>query len=212
MRTAVLVHGCHGEAADWSKIMFGTKDIVGRKLLGRAPRGILVAVELQAELVIWGGVSTMKRCFGFVELWEGLSKEVRDIAKGIDHYFDAKSRTTKEEIENAAMYTRLRDIERLVLVSSPTHIVRCYQTALVHLWNRPGYEKLWKNLCAFQSDTCYEGATPNDVVVFEPWHRPDRPNLHLPEIGKALLTLPPGEAHRWIPEIEEVIARHGGKI
>lgn len=213
VRTAVLVHGCHGGTADWMKITFGTRSSNKRELLGRAPKGIRVAVELQAELIIWGGVSTIKPRFDYVDLQQSLSSEIGDIASKFDHHFDVKSRTTEEEIEYAARYAFLYDIERLVLISSPTHIARCLQTALAHLWNRPKYEKLWKNLCAFQSDTCYEGTAPDDVVVLEPWHRPDRPKYPYNLIGKALIGLPPGEKKNLcIAEIQEIIERYGGKI
>lgn len=211
MRTAVLVHGYHGGAANWDKVMFGTKCQDGRVLLGRAPKGIRVALELEAKLIIWGSVPKVEPRFTH-KLISGLSSEMRDAIESFDHHFDWKSSTTLEEIEHAANESRINDIERLVLVSSPTHFLRCHLLALQFLWNRPEYEKLLENLQSFRSDICYEGTTPDDVVVLEPWHRPDRPNLHLPELGKAILSLPPGEAHNWLRELEEVIARYGGKI
>ena len=87
---------------------------------------------------------------------------------------DRTSQNTIEEIENASQIFLEREIERIVLVSSPSHIVRCLRDATDLYSRRPEFAGFSSSLLASPSVTCYEGSTPGDVVVIEPPHRPDR--------------------------------------
>lgn len=87
---------------------------------------------------------------------------------------DLESQNTVEEITNAARICRQRNIERLVLVSSPSHIVRALRDAAAIFATDDELRCYQCQLLASPSVTCYEGSTPADVVVVEPPHRPDR--------------------------------------
>ncbi len=87
---------------------------------------------------------------------------------------DLKSQNTLEEIENASNIFLQHQVEQVILVSSPSHIVRCLRDA-ADLYSRDSrFAAFRSNLLAVPSVTCYEGSTPADVVVIEPPHRPDR--------------------------------------
>jgi hypothetical protein len=87
---------------------------------------------------------------------------------------DLNSRNTVEEICNAADIFLEREIEQIVLVSSPSHIVRALRDAAAIFARERRFARYRDNLLASPSITCYEGSTPDDVVVVEPPHRPDR--------------------------------------
>lgn len=87
---------------------------------------------------------------------------------------DTKSQNTLGELVAAFDIFQERDIQRVVLVSSPSHIVRCLRDAMDLLARNDRYQENPFTLFASPSVTCYEGTTPADVVVVEPPHRPDR--------------------------------------
>lgn len=108
-------------------------------------------------------------------------------------FLDRVSQNTVNELREIGGECVRRRIERLFLVSSPTHVSRCLRDALVvideeqqraaeradastaALWRR-----LAQNLFATPSDVSYANAAPAQVVIFEPPHRPDSPlpSLH----------------------------------
>ncbi|MGI9519900.1 MAG: YdcF family protein, partial [Pirellulaceae bacterium] len=87
---------------------------------------------------------------------------------------DIDSQNTIQEIENAAAIFLEHGIERVVLVSSPSHVVRCLRDAAALFAAQPRFHVFQHRIMAIPSITCYEGSTPGDVVVIEPPHRPDR--------------------------------------
>lgn len=87
---------------------------------------------------------------------------------------DTKSQNTLGEIRTAIEIFLERQIQRVVLVSSPSHIIRCLRDATTLFSQDDRLVKLRSSLFACPSVTCYEGTTPADVVVVEPPHRPDR--------------------------------------
>lgn len=87
---------------------------------------------------------------------------------------DLESQNTKQEIINAGEIFAARQIERVILVSSPSHIVRCLRDATAIYQNDERFAGFCHNIHAVPSRTCYEGTTAADVVVVEPPHRPDR--------------------------------------
>ena len=87
---------------------------------------------------------------------------------------DTTSRNTFEEIQAAAAIFLEHEVDRMVLVSSPSHIVRCLRDAATIFANDAALASLRSGLFACPSVTCYEGTLPEDVVVVEPPHRPDR--------------------------------------
>lgn len=87
---------------------------------------------------------------------------------------DLESQNTAEEITNAADIFLEREVERIILVSSPSHVVRALRDATDLFARVSRFARYRNNVLASPSVTCYEGSTPADVVVIEPPHRPDR--------------------------------------
>ena len=87
---------------------------------------------------------------------------------------DLESMNTMEEIRNGGLIFGRHEVERIVLVSSPSHIVRCLRDASSIFQNDAHLANVGFRIFANPSFTCYEGTDPNDVVVVEPPHRPDR--------------------------------------
>lgn len=87
---------------------------------------------------------------------------------------DTDSQNTVEEIRNAGEAFLERDIDRVILVSSPSHVVRCLRDATAIFHSEPRFARFANEIYACPSTTCYEGTSAGDVVVIEPPHRPDR--------------------------------------
>ncbi len=118
-----------------------------------------------------GGFGPLRETLGAAdsESFSGYRQTVLDRIE-----LDLESRNTIEEIENASNIFLQHDIEQVILVSSPSHIVRCLRDAADLYSRRKRFARFRCNLLAIPSVTCYEGSTPGDVVVIEPPHRPDR--------------------------------------
>jgi hypothetical protein len=99
---------------------------------------------------------------------------------------DLEAQNTSEEVAVAIDLCLERNIERLILVSAPTHIARCLNEAL-----KVRAEKNLHTLEIFAtaSDVSYAGYGIDDVVVFEPPHRGD---------------LPPWQVHRYVKAIFDI--------
>lgn len=87
---------------------------------------------------------------------------------------DTESQNTVDEITRAFEICLERGIEQIILVSSPSHVVRALRDAASIVATDSRFRTLQQHLFASPSVTCYEGSTPGDVVVVEPPHRPDR--------------------------------------
>jgi len=186
MKCGILVHGCHLEAFDWRGIMWGNPP----DELGRIPRAVIVALQEKASLMLFGTGASQRngkpegeftrdymlenffkldRFAGFTGIDLG---QVRARIEAIA-LADCTSRNTREEMEAAGRIFIEKGIDRVVLVSSPTHISRCIRDALT-VFQEPAFRKLKDNLFATASDTSYLGGRAEDVAIFEPPHRGDR--------------------------------------
>ncbi len=185
MDTGVLIHGCHLQAKEWENIVWGNPK---GGTLGRAPRGIQLAICEKAELIFWGtgasekdGMKEAQFAFNYAvvhgcELSEfsGYDPyEIESILRGIS-FIDTATQNTSQEIECAAEVCHERGITRLILVSSPTHIPRCLSEAEKFRWAGKLHGI---KIFATASDTCYAGSVPGDVLIVEPPHRGDRPEV-----------------------------------
>jgi len=199
IKTGVLVHGCNLHAENWRYVAWGDPPAS----LGRIPQGIVTALELEASVIVFG-TGASKKVFRLgetektgVELAEAeysleflrshfsqlyqfaplrsLMEELASENDLLDRIrLDLESRNTVEEIRNAGKIFAEHEIDRVVLVSSPSHIVRCLRDAGDVYWNDDQFVRFRHRVYANPSTTCYEGTYPGDVVVVEPPHRPDR--------------------------------------
>lgn len=187
MKTAVLIHGCHLQAKNWENIVWGEPKY---NVFGRAARGIKIAIEERAELIYWGtgasekdGLKESQYTFNYAishaqQLAEFQGFDIHEIDFLIESksFIDIESQNTTQEVMNAMEMCRGKGVTRLILVSSPTHIARCLQSA-ERVRAEGGFESL--NILATASDTCFANSTPADVLIVEPPHRGDRAEIPL---------------------------------
>ena len=124
---------------------------------------------------------------------------------------DNDSLNTSEEIRNASEVFLQRGVERVILVSSPSHIVRCLRDAASIFQQEPRFAHLATSVFASPSTTCYEGSGPEDVVVIEPPHRPDRHVVPTHRRIQRMLTLqklPHDVLVQLIEEFDELLQRY----
>ena len=205
MKTGVIVHGCNLQIENWRHVAWG--DPPDR--LGRIPQGMLVASQIDADVIVFGtGASSKPFQFGDHPDDETPVLEAEYSLRYLEQYFDRlthfeplakqlgeagspafeeirerllsrvildlKSRNTIDEITNATDIFLEHQVEQVVLVSSPSHIVRCLRDAAAIYSATPRFYRYRHQLAAVPAITCYEGSSPGDVVVVEPPHRPDR--------------------------------------
>lgn len=201
MSTAILIHGCHLQAKEWEHIIWGRPQ---EGILGRVPRGIQLAIFDHIPLIFWGtgasekdGVKEAQYTFDYAvahgpELPEFIGwdrYEVEGFLRSVSH-IDIDTQNTLEEIKRAGEVCRERGITRMILVSSPTHISRCLLEAekLRSVGKLQGVE-----VFATASDTCYADSTPGNVLIVEPPHRGDRPDVPIHKTLKRAMRLGRGE-------------------
>jgi len=226
VKTGVLVHGCHLDAYDWRGIVWGYPD---EGELGRAPKGVLVAHQEQAEMLVFGtGAServvdrdgekrTMKEgeytldyllhhfdeladfpAFSKVDL-KALRLQVESTARAA-----SRSQNTREEVTEAAELFLENGIERMILVSSPTHISRCVRDAYTALEDSR-FDRLRHQLFATPSDSSYLGSRAEDVVIFEPPHRADRHSAPIHLNVSRILRIPPAELGGFLQRLDRIL-------
>jgi len=226
MKTGVLVHGCHLDAYDWRGIVWGYPD---KGQLGRAPKGMLVAHQESADLLVFGtGASqrVVERDGKQVSMKEGeytldyLERHFADLAEfapfaeldlaELRARFDKiaraelSSQNTSEEVREAAELCLEHGIDRLVLVSSPTHISRCLRDAYTAL-ESDRFDRLRQQLFATPSDSCYLGARAEDVVIFEPPHRADRHSAPIHLNVSRILRIPAPELDAFLKKLDRTL-------
>ncbi len=211
-RTAVLIHGCHVGAREWGRIVLGDAK---NGLYGRIPKGLLVADEFAADLVIWGtGASEFegnKEAYVMRSVGHTWADGHRDLVHwkvldDVKNHIDDVSQNTTEEIAAAGHVCHERGITRLILVSSPTHIARCHQEALKlkEAGQLRGIEVM-----AVASDTCFADSTAGDVVIVEPPHRGDLPNIPVHVTVRKIFALMRVEwvMRGFLADLEDLIVR-----
>ena len=198
LKTAVLVHMYDSRIKDWEEIMWGDPK-TGR--LGRASKGLQEAWKWTADNIIFSdalmgedGITESQRTLEYVKT------HVTDLVKlfpiGASEILswlsarvviDGCPRNTPEEIMVAAEFSKKHQIGRLVLVSSPTHIMRCHKAAISILGADPVYRPLLHNLYAVASDTCYADSTVDDVIIIDPPCQSEMSNVRFCDTMKEIL-------------------------
>jgi len=206
MKTGILVHGCNLNIENWRHVAWGDPP----NQLGRIPQGVMIAHQMDAELLVFGtgasekefrlgqsgtavrklveseySMEYLRQYFDSLRQFEEIQRRVPQSADAESWgawrdellsrvVLDTESQNTMGEIASAFELFQTRGIERVVLVSSPSHIVRCLRDAMDLLANDTRFQEYRFSIFACPSVTCYEGTVPADVVVVEPPHRPDR--------------------------------------
>lgn len=161
-----------------------------------------MALQLDADVLLFGTGASVRSDSGKIEAEHIRALLTDDVTKlrRFRGHFDAfsnqqlqqlaartqtelTSMNTVQEIRAAATIFAERNLQRMVLVSSSTHVPRCLRDASVVLAelrdsaaneaDRDKFQTLLQNLFVTPSDIPYHNATPAMVQVFEPPHRPD---------------------------------------
>lgn len=190
-KTAILCHGCHLQCEDWERIVWG--DIADQKL-GRLSHASLLAIQEKAAILIVGSggshtaegqtegeftLQFFKNNLPSLNKFKTIRDHLADQSLNSSHVVhlmerivvcETESVNTVQEIEHACAFLAKSGVERVILVSSPTHIARCIRDACV-VFDKMNYRPV---LLASPSDTCYAGSSASDLCVVEPGHRGDR--------------------------------------
>lgn len=227
MKTGVLVHGCHLQAYDWRRIAWGYPD---SGELGRATKGLLVAHQEDAELLVFGtGASKraielngesrtllegeytldyLRRHLGELNEFPAFQKiDLAELSARLERTarLASRSRNTREEVTEAAEMFLEAGLERMILVSSPTHISRCVRDAYTAL-EEPRFARLRYQLFATPSDSSYLGSRAEDVVIFEPPHRADRHSAPIHLNVSRILRIPPPELDGFLQRLDRMLS------
>ena len=198
--TAVLCHGCHLQARGWRHIVIGDRR---RHLLGRAPLALRLALAENASLLIFGtGASEGATLFGGREkeatrtlrvLRQQICRLPRDFPSWFGSvaplecerlldersHIDTDSIDTRSEVAAALALCAERGVDRLICVSSPSHLPRCLRDANAALDKMRTGDGVGPApppkllLLGAASQTSYSGSSAAEVVVIEPPHRGD---------------------------------------
>ncbi len=188
IRTAILIHGYHLLADGWEEVIWGDPQ---HGIYGRAAAGLREALRHDAEIIFFTTGASQKDGLlegeavlniartRMLEMPEFSGWSENDAHAWLDSKaaLELTSQVTTDELTTCADIALSRGVERLVLVSSPSHIMRAHQSAISGFSKQEKYKPLLNALYAVASDTCYPGTTVEDVVIIEPPHRPDRPKI-----------------------------------
>lgn len=197
MRTAILIHGRHLGTDAWERIIWGQPQ---KGIFGNAAKGVRLAMQEHAELIYWGTGSSRKDgtiesqyIFEYAvahgsELPEFKGQDAAAVMATLKpiSYIDLGGQNTAQEVARAVQICLERGIERLIMVSAPTHIARCLGEA----------QKLRATgvlgdleIFATGSDVPYANSSPDDVVIIEPPHRGDLPKWQTYRYTRAIFEI-----------------------
>lgn len=180
--------------------------------LGRVPRAVVIALAHPDPILLFGtgaaaghdvleSEHTLHFASGHRSDLYDLVSESLTISQGrsrllVDDLLDERSvcertsTTTQTEVAAALEVSLQQGAGHLTLVSSPTHVARCLQTALTLLAGTPRYRRFAGRVSAVASDTTVTGRGPGDVVVLEPQtHRLPPAALDFADVARAALPL-----------------------
>jgi hypothetical protein len=216
----VLVHGCHLGAMNWRGIMWGNPP----DELGRITKAVSVALQEEAAVMVFGtGASELEGkkegeytrdymleffpTLGEFSAFKGIDLEkARDLMAAIS-VVECTSQNTRQEMEAASRIFLEHDVEKVILVSSPTHISRCIRDALV-VFHDPRLARLRKHLYAAASDTSYLGGRVDDVVIFEPPHRGDQQAFLTHYVVKRIFKIPEDDMPGFLKDLDVLLTKY----
>ncbi len=185
MKSAVLIHGHHLHTMDWERIEWGNP---GEGVYGNIPRGLVEALRLEADTIILGTGASEKEGLKEGEFALKVAHErIREIPEFTQMtpesaaawlesrvVLELTAQNTPEEIQKGAAIANAQGAQRLIQVACRTHAARALKTALLVLHEDESIRHFLTHWYFVASDTIYDGADVDTVVVIEPPHRPDR--------------------------------------
>lgn len=191
-----------------------------------------VAVLVLGTGVVWTGGGKRNGCMEAHETHKILFEKLHEIPRftAFDRHFPAvhspqfleqlrarltaitelttDCQNTAQEVTSAAKLFIKHNVDTPIIVSSPVHIPRCLKEACVALSDSK-YASIRNSLMAAQSDTCYQGTTADNVAIFEPPHRPDRPMFPINQFVQRIANVAPDKMSLFLKELDDLLERHG---
>lgn len=221
LKTAVLSHGRHLQAREWEQIVWGEPP----HRLGQVPKAVLTALEFDADIIIFSTGASRDEETGLLEgeytleyarkrlgelVDSGLvNVSLSDLRSYLDRVarLELESQNTEQEILYSARMCQAEGVERIVLCSAPTHIERVHRDALVVLGKFSKISPFKRHLLTVASEVPYANSTPADVVIIEPPHHGDRPDMPVHKIAARMLTHLRRSPH-FFSELERLIQKY----
>ncbi len=226
-KTGVLVHGYNLNAKQWESVAWGEPP----DRTGRVPMGVFAALCEQAEVMVFGSGASSKNGLLESEATVRLLRERFDELAEFSIFahvlpdlgdpeiagryreqvesvlrLDTESQNTREEIARAGRVFVDEGVDRIVLVSSPTHLPRCLRDACAIFAENRNLSRFRHGLYAAPSVTGYPGYSAADVTIFEPPHRPDRSEANLSKMVARIHNLPAASRGRFIQRLDGLLA------
>ncbi len=226
-KTGILVHGYNLNADQWESVAWG----IPEDQVGRVPMGVFVALSEQADVMVFGSGASKKGGLLESEATALLMQERFDALAGFSLFqnhlpevknpdsarrckqriesilhLDTGSRNTREEIVHAGRIFVDQGVERVILVSSPTHLPRCLRDACAIFEDNGELSRLRNGLYAAPSVTSYAGHTAADVAIFEPPHRPDRSGLNISGVVARVHDIPDSGRKVFVQRLDELLS------
>lgn len=219
MKTAILVHGYHLTANGWDAVEWGIPP-----LKGRIPKAFEMIMLENPEIVVFGSGASVSPCGTRVEGEYIMQELIDSFDTRLQHYFpndksllkywkhkiydiartDTTSVCTVEELQFMRTMVQIYNIEKLILVSSPTHLPRCIRDAHTIFSDC----KCLKVLCGVPSDTCYPETSANNVVIIEPPHRKDRSCVLMHKTASKILQVPEENREEFRSRLEDLLTEY----
>ena len=198
-KTGVLVHGYNLNASLWESVTWGSS----KDQMGRIPMGIFVALSEKAEALIFGSGASERE--GIKLKNSNSALKYKNQIESILH-LDRISSNTIEELENAGRFFLKQNIDRIVVISSPTHLPRCIRDACRVFEENKDLSYFRNQIYAVPSMTGFPGYAASDVTIFEPPHRPDRSPLNISSVVSRIHKIPDSARGTFIQRLEKLLA------
>lgn len=199
-KKAVLIHGCHLKAEGWQSVVWGNPS---EGIWGSIQRGVELSFSEDASFIFWGtgasekdGMKESEHMFQFAisHLSElaglcGCSSEELKSFLEERSFVDKVTQNTAEELRAYFDFCLLKGVTNPIIVAVATHASRSIKTTLALILKEGKYRIFLHRIILAPADTCFFGATPDDVVVIEPPHRGDIPKWQTFRYAQAMFEI-----------------------
>jgi len=212
VRVGVLIHGYHLQAKNWKEVVWGNPPFCP----GRVPQGIKIALEEKAKLIVFGTGASERNgkkeaeytrdylLEHFFELSNFEAFKKFDLKKAKDKIqkrirVEILSQNTFQEIKFAGQIFKKEKIEKIILVSSPSHLSRCLRDAC-HLY--------LNDFLISASPAKTDFASPGKVIIIEPSHQKDQAKTNLYSFYQKLFQLPKEKQLELLEKLEPTLDQY----
>lgn len=211
-RTALMLHSQLLYPEVWESVMVG--DALNG-ILGVYSKGIALAESEDVGIVILGaGLSHRDDCPRLVESKKYIRTRIKEIITGfrpgVEVILDEDSQDTRQEVWKVAKILSPRPyIQRVVSVTAPKHAPRALRDFLA-CQDKGAFPDM--EIVSIPSMVDFPNAAPEEVVILEPFHRPDLQSYPIHQYGAAMVKVmkgDPARAERFFEGLGRLLESHG---